>query len=362
MFQDRVDLPPIRAGVSGICVAALSPLVFGVHRLKVNVASNSKEGKAMTDRRDRDWRSNHNDRPRQQYDQDRRHYDEQYGRPERHEHRYFDERDDERYRHLGPSLAQQGGERDWQRSRDARDHGGTNFASREWERSWDEPQRRDYGGQGSSWERSGGSDEQRGYGARLGGSGTGGGVVSSGAAWNQRNDSGQGPGRSYGAPYGGSAGGERGAGAYGWAERGGAFGGERSSFGSSRSGFSGRGPKGYTRSDDRIREDVCDRLSYDDEVDASDISVSVKDGEVTLEGTVDDRYSKHRAEDIADAVHGVRDVHNKLKAKKGFVQEVGDRLLGREEEHEGGHSGSGTRNNPNGLRASMSSSEVRNGS
>jgi hypothetical protein len=29
-------------------------------------------------------------------------------------------------------------------------------------------------------------------------------------------------------------------------------------------GFFGKGPKGYTRSGDRIREDVCDRLSYDD--------------------------------------------------------------------------------------------------
>jgi osmotically-inducible protein OsmY len=44
---------------------------------------------------------------------------------------------------------------------------------------------------------------------------------------------------------------------------------------SRRSGYSRRGPKGYTRSDDRIREDVCDRLSLADDVDASDISVTV---------------------------------------------------------------------------------------
>jgi osmotically-inducible protein OsmY len=111
-------------------------------------------------------------------------------------------------------------------------------------------------------------------------------------------------------------------------------------------GFFGRGPKGYTRSDDRIREDVCDRLSYDDEVDASDITVTVSNGEVTLEGSVPDRHSKHRAEDIADAVNGVKDVHNRLKARKTFFQEVGDRLMGREEEPDQGHSGSGTRNAP----------------
>jgi Flp pilus assembly secretin CpaC len=88
---------------------------------------------------------------------------------------------------------------------------------------------------------------------------------------------------------------------------------------------------------------VCDRLSADDEVDASDITVTVKAGEVTLEGTVPDRRSKHRAEDIADAVSGVKDVHNSLRAQKGILQEIGDRISGNETEQHG-HSGSGTRN------------------
>src|SRR4029077_3266456 len=34
--------------------------------------------------------------------------------------------------------------------------------------------------------------------------------------------------------------------------------------------YYGKGPKGYVRSDDRIRDDVCDRLSDDDDVDASE--------------------------------------------------------------------------------------------
>lgn len=51
----------------------------------------------------------------------------------------------------------------------------------------------------------------------------------------------------------------------------------------------GRGPKGYTRSDERIREDVNDRLSDDSFVDASEIEVSVSSCEVTLSGTVDGR-------------------------------------------------------------------------
>ena len=51
----------------------------------------------------------------------------------------------------------------------------------------------------------------------------------------------------------------------------------------------GRGPKGYTRSDDRIREDVNDRLSDDPFIDASEVEVSVSSCEVTLSGTVDSR-------------------------------------------------------------------------
>jgi hypothetical protein len=59
------------------------------------------------------------------------------------------------------------------------------------------------------------------------------------------------------------------------------------SYGHSGAGpFAGRGPKGYRRSDSRIREDVCDRLTDAPFLDASDIDVTVTDGEVTLSGTV----------------------------------------------------------------------------
>jgi hypothetical protein len=81
-----------------------------------------------------------------------------------------------------------------------------------------------------------------------------------------------------------------------------------------RGPFSGRGPKGYRRSDDRIREDVCEALTRDGDLDASGIDVSVDDNEVTLEGTVPDRRSKRRAEDLAEQ-RGVRDVHNRLRLR-----------------------------------------------
>lgn len=79
--------------------------------------------------------------------------------------------------------------------------------------------------------------------------------------------------------------------------------------------FAGRGPKGYRRSDERIREDVCDRLADDSRVDATEIEVMVKDGEVTLAGTVCTRDEKRRGEDLAETISGVRDVHNNLRVK-----------------------------------------------
>ncbi|WP_423141579.1 BON domain-containing protein [Parablastomonas sp. CN1-191] len=75
----------------------------------------------------------------------------------------------------------------------------------------------------------------------------------------------------------------------------------------------GRGPSNYTRSDDRIREDVNDRLTDDRHVDASKITVAVDQGEVTLDGTVSDRAAKRRAEDCVDCISGVKHVQNNLR-------------------------------------------------
>ena len=78
----------------------------------------------------------------------------------------------------------------------------------------------------------------------------------------------------------------------------------------------GRGPKNYQRSDDRIREEVSEHLTYHHEIDATDIEVQVQNGEVTLTGTVTDRWQKRMAEDIAEEVRGVRDVHNHIRVQQ----------------------------------------------
>ena len=79
--------------------------------------------------------------------------------------------------------------------------------------------------------------------------------------------------------------------------------------------FTGKGPKNYVRSDERIREDVCEHLSYHPYIDASDIEVVVREGEVTLSGSVDGRMVKRAAEECCDHVRGVRDVHNHLRVR-----------------------------------------------
>ncbi len=78
----------------------------------------------------------------------------------------------------------------------------------------------------------------------------------------------------------------------------------------------GLGPRNYARSDTRINEDVCDRLTEHPMVDASDIEVAVAEREVTLSGTVNTRDEKRRAEDIVEAVSGVSHVQNNLRVKQ----------------------------------------------
>lgn len=85
----------------------------------------------------------------------------------------------------------------------------------------------------------------------------------------------------------------------------------------------GRGPRNYQRSDERISEDVCDRLSDEHNLDASEIDVSVSDGEVTLSGEVESKQAKRLAEDCADSCSGVQHVQNNLRVKKAQTGESG---------------------------------------
>lgn len=115
-------------------------------------------------------------------------------------------------------------------------------------------------------------------------------------------------------------------------------------------GHRGKGPSGYTRSDDRIREIVCEVLMDDDHIDATNIEVSVKSGEVTLSGTVEDRAQKRMAEDRIEGLSCVKDVVNQLR--------VGSADRSRSSSSSSSSSGSST-NRENGHSETSSSSDKR---
>ncbi|APE27614.1 BON domain-containing protein [Aurantiacibacter gangjinensis] len=91
----------------------------------------------------------------------------------------------------------------------------------------------------------------------------------------------------------------------------------------------GHGPSNYTRSNERILEDSCDRLTEDRGVDARGIEVTVEDSEVTLNGTVNTRWEKRHAEDIVHDLSGVKHVQNNLRIAEADMR-AGTSPQGRE--------------------------------
>lgn len=87
--------------------------------------------------------------------------------------------------------------------------------------------------------------------------------------------------------------------------------------------YRGVGPSNYTRSDERIREDLNERLTEAHDLDASGLSVEVKDGVATLSGRVPQRWMKHRAEDLADGCIGVTDIRNQIVVGDGTTSSSG---------------------------------------
>lgn len=76
------------------------------------------------------------------------------------------------------------------------------------------------------------------------------------------------------------------------------------------------GPKGYQRSDERLREDISERLMEARHIDSSDVTVEVTAAKVVLEGTVPERPMKHAIEDLVDACPGVQDIENRVRVRR----------------------------------------------
>src|SRR5438874_8805380 len=84
----------------------------------------------------------------------------------------------------------------------------------------------------------------------------------------------------------------------------------------------GRGPRGYLRSPARIYEDLCDRLTDNPFIDASDIEVTVAGTAVSLTGTVQDTIAMRQAQAIAEEGAGITHVHNRLQLRESTERET----------------------------------------
>jgi len=191
-----------------------------------------------------------------------------------------------------------GSERNWEQQRNFREPGRGNWQSDQgWDRgaqNWQQGRGSGQGdrgwdrenwqtrGRGAGWQ----GDQSRGIENRQGGEG-------------DRNNSGWG---AWNEPY-------EGLGGRGWREG-------LSETMQGRGQYAGRGPRSYKRSDNRIEEDINDRLTQHPMIDASDIEVSVQNGEITLRGHVDNRDAKRLAEDIAESVFGAKEVNNQIRVKQ----------------------------------------------
>ena len=106
----------------------------------------------------------------------------------------------------------------------------------------------------------------------------------------------------------------RGSSAYGGSSMYGGYGSETGFQSGQRRTGKRRMPKGYTRSDERIREDICDRLSEAD-VECEEVTVTVRSGEVTLAGRAPSGDARREIEQIAENVSGVQDVTNQIRTR-----------------------------------------------
>jgi hypothetical protein len=83
-----------------------------------------------------------------------------------------------------------------------------------------------------------------------------------------------------------------------------------------------RGPKGYTRSDERIEDDISERLWRAEHIDSREVTVVVENGVVKLTGTVPERWMRHEIEDIVDSCMGVKDIENNVRVLSGMTEEA----------------------------------------
>ncbi len=83
------------------------------------------------------------------------------------------------------------------------------------------------------------------------------------------------------------------------------------------------------KSDSQIKADVLNELKWDSRIDENDVGLQVRDGIVTLVGTVNVYAKKIAAREAAHRVHGVLDVVDELQVKVPGIGARSDTELAR---------------------------------
>jgi osmotically-inducible protein OsmY len=76
-----------------------------------------------------------------------------------------------------------------------------------------------------------------------------------------------------------------------------------------------RGPKGWVRPDERILDELCERIARSS-ADARDLEVTVEDGEVHLDGTIETEEELRFVVSLAERTLGVRKVHAEVRLRE----------------------------------------------
>lgn len=95
-----------------------------------------------------------------------------------------------------------------------------------------------------------------------------------------------------------------------------------------RRDYRGVGPRARYHEDEELREEICERLADDPDLDASDILVRVIDNEAILDGAVSSQRDAARAYEIAGDVPGIIHVRERLKAHRGRDERVRNAAIG----------------------------------
>jgi len=78
------------------------------------------------------------------------------------------------------------------------------------------------------------------------------------------------------------------------------------------------------KSNEVLQKEVQDAIKWEPLLNAAEIGVTVKDGVVSLTGTVDSYYKKSEAEDAAKKVAGVKAVVEKIEINSGDTGKTSD--------------------------------------